>query len=92
MKRFFYSLAFIVVLAFAIVFASRTRVSSNDLLKMNIDALMSSENPSCSASANCYADSSSVVIGTVSCTGSSRCYSGPGYVVCDGWISRCVGE
>lgn len=61
---------------------SGSDVSLASLMNMNI-AYATGEY-SCSATAGCPNN------GSVSCTGSSRCSSGIGYVTCDGHSSSCT--
>lgn len=66
---------------------------SDMLLAENIEALSAGDgggSSSCSASANCLTPSGTIT-GSVSCSGSSgSCFSGEGYVQCDGKQSRCT--
>lgn len=61
------------------------------LLAENIEALSAGDNgeSTCSATADCI--SGGVKTGCVNCTGhNGNCYSGYGYVTCDGSTSKCT--
>lgn len=89
----------VAVCAGSIILTSKGKsAASSDLMNDNVEALAAGEaGGSCSASANCYSQKYNnktqtweyVCIGSVSCSGTEVCYSGDGWVQCDGIESSC---
>ncbi|MDR1737741.1 MAG: NVEALA domain-containing protein [Candidatus Symbiothrix sp.] len=86
----------IAVLAVAVIATVNVAISNKNVSRLtdrqlaNVEALAQNEQStySCSASANCFYHG--VVIGSVSCTGTSICLSGFQFVICDGITSECI--
>lgn len=88
-----------VVLMGIIVGVKQNQNGVSELMKANVEALAGGESSySCSATANCYSKTvynnkthewENIPSGSISCTGTSSCESGDGWVCCDGNESKC---